>query len=279
MHRLSAGPASVEVDRAHGGRLASLRVHGHDLLVPRAPGRPLEPADPLLWGAYPMAPFAGRTRGGRFQWKDTIHELTANHAGHAMHGTVFDRRWLVERADDTYLRLRADLQPGWPFAGMAVQEVALGPRKLELRLEVHSDQSAFPATSGWHPWFRRHLGTGGPLTVRLDAKRWYPRGDDGLPLGHVEPPPRRGPWDDCFTAITWPVTLTWPDALTLTMTSTCDHVVLYDQQRHAVCVEPQTGPPNALNHLEQARIVRPHLPLVAEMALTWSTPDEGAPTS
>ena len=56
------------------------------------------------------------------------------------------------------------------------------------------------------------------------------------------------------------------------MTSTCDHVVLYDQPRHAICVEPQTGPPDALNHLERATLVRRGHPLVAEMSLTWSTP-------
>ena len=86
--------------------------------------------------------------------------------------------------------------------------------------------------------------------------------------------PRRadGPWDDCFTAVTWPVRLTWPGALELDMTSTCDHVVLYDEPRHAICVEPQTGPPDALNHLERATIVRPGHPLTAEMSLTWSVP-------
>ena len=56
------------------------------------------------------------------------------------------------------------------------------------------------------------------------------------------------------------------------MTSTCDHVVLYDQPRHAICVEPQTGPPDALNHLERATLVRRGHPLVAEMSLAWSTP-------
>ena len=269
MPTLTAGPARVTVDRAHGARLSSLVVHGHELLVPPEPGRPDEPTDPLLWGCYPMAPFAGRVRGGRFKWKDTIHELTPNHAGHAMHGTVFDRRWIVELADTRYLRFRADLQPGWPYRGWVIQEVALGPDKLELRLEVHCSGSPFPATAGWHPWFRRRLEVGGSLEVDLDAARWYPRGDDGLPLGRIEPPPSRGPWDDCFTALTWPVTLTWPGALTVAIASTCDHLVLYDQQRHAICVEPQSGPPNALNHLERARIVRPHRPLVVEMSMHW----------
>jgi aldose 1-epimerase len=56
------------------------------------------------------------------------------------------------------------------------------------------------------------------------------------------------------------------------MTSTCDHVVLYDEPRHAICVEPQTGPPDALNRLEWASLVRRDRPLVAETSLAWSTP-------
>jgi aldose 1-epimerase len=265
---LTAGAATASVDRARGGRLASLVVHGHELLVqPERGGAP----DPLLWGCYPMVPFAGRVRGGRFRWGGRLHELVPNHAGHAMHGTLFDDRWLIEQADGGYVRLRGRLEPSWPFAGWAIQEISLSADRLDLRLEVHTTDVPFPATIGWHPWFRRRLATGGSLNVEMAAQRWYPRGSDGLPLGPVEPPPPAGPWDDCFTALTWPVTLTWPGALEVTMLSTCDHLVLYDQQRHAVCVEPQTGPPDAVN-LDLARIVRRHDPLVAETAIAWHAP-------
>ncbi len=228
-------------------------------------------SDPLTWGCYPMVPFAGRIRGGRFRWGGSVHELTPNHAGHAMHGTVFDRRWLIEHADDGYLRLRGELGPGWPFDGWAIQELALSADQLELRLEVHAAALPFPATAGWHPWFRRQLAVGAALEVELDATRWYPLGPDGLPLGTIEPRPPARPWDDCFTAVTWPVRLTWPGALEMTLTSTCDHVVLYDHPRHAICVEPQSGPPDAHN-LDMARIVRRHDPLVIEAALAWRVP-------
>lgn len=272
MPTLTAGPASLRVDRAHGARLASLVVHGHELLVQPEPASGGQPRDPMRSGCFPMAPFAGRTRGGRFSWSGQTHQLEANHAGHAMHGTVFDRRWLLELAEVGYLRLRSDLQPGWPYEGWVVQEVLLTDRCLELRLEVHSAGATFPATAGWHPWFRRRLEGGAELQVDLDAGCWYPRDVDGLPLGVVEPAPTHGPWDDCFTAVTWPTRLRWPGALELTMRSTCTHVVLYDQQPDGVCVEPQTGPPDALNHLEWATLVRRSRPLVAEMSLTWSPP-------
>ena len=268
MLTLTAGPAALRVDRARGGRLASLVVHGHELLVRPEPDRP---HDPLLTGSYPMAPFAGRLRGGRFRWGGAVHQLPANHGGHAIHGTTFDTRWLIEHAERDYLRIRSRLDPEWPFPGWAIQELALNAERLELRLEVHATDLPFPATAGWHPWFRRRLEVGGPAEVQFDAKRWYPLGIDGLPTGDLEPVPLARTWDDCFTSITWPVTVTWPGALELQITATCDHLVVYDALPDALCVEPQTGPPDAAN-LALARLVRRHDPLIVEAEMRWRVP-------
>ena len=41
--------------------------------------------------------------------------------------------------------------------------------------------------------------------------------------------------------------LAWPDGLRLTITSSADHWVVYDESEDGVCVEPQTGPPDAVN--------------------------------
>lgn len=261
---LTGEGAGVTVDLDHGGRLASLALAHHELLLDRVD-------DPLGWGCYPMAPFAGRIRGGRFQWKRQVVELDRNHGPHAIHGTVLDRAWQAEQVEGSYLRARCDLQPGWPEAGWAIEEVALGPGRVELRLEVHAAEISFPATCGWHPWFRRRLdGAGDPVTVELSADRWYPRGEDGLPTGAVEGSPDEGPFDDCFTAVHWPARLTWPGALTVELEATCDHVVLFDELDDAVCVEPQTGPPDAPN-LGLATVVHPGAPLVLETSLRWST--------
>ncbi|HEY9556526.1 MAG TPA: hypothetical protein VIR58_07320, partial [Acidimicrobiales bacterium] len=199
MINLSAGDVTAAVDRAHGGRLASLVVGGMELLVQRPSTAPI---DPLSWGCFPMVPFAGRLRGGRFSWHGRLHELERNHAGHAMHGTLFDERWTLAKRDDTYARVEGRLNPRWPFEGWAVHEMALAEDHIELRLEVHAADEAFPATAGWHPWFRRRLELGGDLEVDMQATRFYPRDSDGLPLGPLDPPPPHGPWDDCFTGLT-----------------------------------------------------------------------------
>ena len=66
---LTAGATSVSVDVAAGGRLARIRVAGEDLLV--------DPGDrpSTGWGAFPMAPFAGRIRHGRFRFLGTDVQL------------------------------------------------------------------------------------------------------------------------------------------------------------------------------------------------------------
>src|SRR3546814_11191940 len=94
---LSAGDVTAAVDRAHGGRLATLVVGGMELLVQRPTTAPI---DPLSWGCFPMVPFAGRLRGGRFSWHGRLHEPERTNAGHAMHSPHFDTRRALAKRDE-----------------------------------------------------------------------------------------------------------------------------------------------------------------------------------
>jgi aldose 1-epimerase len=261
---LEAGEARVVLDAQAGGRIAALSVAGLDLLV----GRPSEAsgdeaADALRWGLYPMAPWAGRVRGGRFRFAGEEHALPLGMPPHAIHGTVFDRPWSHEGRG----RIGIDLGPDWPWAGHARQEVTLAPDALTLRLSVESAGARFPASLGWHPWFRRRLARGALLELAVQAESMWRRDADGIPTGErVTPPP--GPWDDCFTDVAQPVELVWPGALRLALFSSAPCWVVYDEPAHAVCVEPQTAPPDALN--TEPAIVEPGAPLVADFTLRWT---------
>jgi len=97
----------------------------------------------------------------------------------------------------------------------------------------------------------------------------YRRDDEGIPDGTLVPVPP-GPWDDCFTGVHTPPVLSWPGGPTVTITSSCDHWVVYDQPVDALCVEPQTGPPDQFNLGAAAgAVVTPGTPLVAWMRLSW----------
>ena len=257
MIALEAGAARVVVDPACGARLTSLTVEGLELLV-------TEGDDVLHWGCYPMAPFAGRVRRGRFTFDGQEWRLPTNLPPHAIHGTVLDAAW-DDHGDGL---LTTPLVDPWPFGGHVVQRIALDPGSLELTLEVHAGDRPMPASCGWHPWWRRRLERGAAVEIDLDAASMYARDDDGIPSGRLVTPPG-GAYDDCFTGLRRPPGLRWPGALSLTIESTCDHVVVYDEPAHAVCVEPQTGPPDALNLAPS--VVEPGRPLVATTVLRWST--------
>jgi aldose 1-epimerase len=252
---LDSGVARVVVDLDHGARLASLVVEGRELLVTEGPSA-------FAWGCYPMAPWAGRVLRGLFSFEGVEYQLPINMGDHAIHGTVFDRPW----EQDGNGGFVVDLGPDWPFSGHVRQVIVPKDDSLELRLEVYSDGEAMPAACGWHPWFLRDLGAGKPVVVTLNAGFMDERDEEGMPSGHrVTPPP--GPWDDCFGGFTSPPVVEWPGLMRLVIDSSCDVYQVYTEEPHAVCVEPQTSPPNSLN--TGADIVELGRPLVATASWCW----------
>ncbi|KOT65097.1 aldose epimerase [Streptomyces rimosus subsp. rimosus] len=262
---MAVGDTEVTVDPANGCRLASLRIGGTEVLRQGA-----------KYGSFPMVPWCGRIKEGRFRNGGEVHQMPVNSPPHAIHGTGRDLAWKTARADATsaaftYELLDPDAAP-WPYPGRVTQlvELAEDGGSLTLTMGVEASGDSFPAQAGWHPWFLRRLGEEGERSedVRIDfSAAWQEeRGEDHLPTGR-RIDPRPGPWDDCFGMPDGvDVTLTWPDRLELKVTSRAEWVVVYDEQEAAVCVEPQSGPPNGLNTMP--RLVTPIDPL--EISTTWS---------
>ncbi len=247
---LHAGDARAIVSPQDGGRLASLVVGEHELLVTDGGG------DPMRWGAFPMAPFAGRLRHGRLTSAGADHRLPVNLSPHAIHGTVFDRPWLL--GDDGWIS--CPLGPRWPFGGFAREHFELAPGALTATLEVHADSQSFPATAGFHPWFAR------PVELHVHPGAMYRRDEEGMPSGQLVRP-MAPPWDDCFVGLDGPPRLVFDHGLTVTVESDADHWVLFTPD-HAVCVEPQTGPPDGPTIAPE--LVEPGQPLSITMTLRWT---------
>ncbi|MEU3824150.1 aldose 1-epimerase [Streptomyces sp. SID486] len=251
---LTAGGAEVRVSPGNGGRISGLEVDSLELL-----------RQGQRYGCFPMVPWCGRIRDGRFLDGATVRQMPLNAPPHAIHGTARDGAWRTARVTGNEAVITHELSDPWPHAGRVTQIVTLAEDALTLTMSVETYDDSFPAQIGWHPWFNRGLGG---TDVRLDfAPAWQEeRGDDHLPTGNrIDRKP--GPWDDCFGMPDGvDVTLTWPGRLELKVTSREQWVVVYDEQAEAVCVEPQTGPPNGLN--THPRLVTPLEPL--EATTTWS---------
>ncbi len=235
---LEAGSVSVVVDADNGGRLASLQVGDHQLLV-------VEGAlGPMQWGSYPMVPWAGRIRDGSFQHGGIAHQLPCNLPPHSAHGVGFTSRWDV--VDESTIGL--DLAAPWPFGGRAVQRFDLDENGLTVTMTVRAGAD-MPVMVGWHPWFARRLPSAdGPVEAQLTfgPAMMYELDEAAIPTGElVTPPP--GPWDNCFASLEQQPTIDWPGLVRLKLTSSCDHWVIYTEPEHALCVEPQSHVPDVFN--------------------------------
>ncbi|MEL6890744.1 MAG: aldose epimerase [Actinomycetota bacterium] len=298
--------AEVTIDLAAGCRLARVRLIATD--VPAAgDGVDLlavaDDRDPtsIEWGCYPMAPWAGRLRHGRFEHDGRQVELARNHrdggrsgggpirppmppateavpdaSAHAIHGIVFGRPWTLEAHTKRSLTASCSLTDddpmalGWPFAGTARQTIEVGDDHLRSELSVEANPgSSFPAVIGWHPWFAK------PARLEFEPSAMLERDDHGLPTGRLVdvPPP---PWDDCFRA-RGPIRMHHDRTLApvVTIDADCDHWVVFDAPPHATCVEPQSGPPDAPNITARVgseaavEVVSAGRPLRRTMTIAW----------
>lgn len=216
-------------------------------------------SSPLAWGCYPMVPWAGRLRHGRFEHDGRIVEMPIDMAPHAIHGTGYTSAWDVLDQGPDFVEL--DVALAWPLGGRAHQHVQLTPDAIVCVLTVVAGHESLPVTLGWHPWFVK------PESDHLEFGAYYPCDGEQIPTGELARPPQR-PWDHCFVEPVSPLELVYRHGLRVRVESDCDHWVVYDQPAHATCVEPQSGPPNAVN-MHRAQVVPPGEMLQRTMTARW----------
>jgi aldose 1-epimerase len=252
----------VDIAPAAGGRIAQITHRG----VPWLVDEDAEHAAMIAWGSYPMVPWAGRIRHGRFHFQGQDYRLPPNLGGHAIHGVALAMPWKVDARASSCIELSLSLPTDacWPFGGSVHQRFEVSKDRLRMTLTLTAGEHAMPATIGWHPWFQK------PDRVDIRPRFVYPRDAEGiatLPL--AEPPP--GPWDDCF--LNDKPVLIHRHGQCVRLTSSCDHLVVYDEPTHATCIEPQSGPPDAFN-LGRAACLSPQSSLSAWFLLEWLQQDD-----
>ena len=284
---LRAGAARAVVDPERGGRLASLRIGGVEILGRGVPGG----GAPEAWfdGCFPMAPFAGRLTGDRVTCGGVSHALPRPSAGvEAAHGVVDRVPWEVREASPRRVRLRAELARPWPFGGWAEQEIELRETGIELVLRCGNEEREMPVSLGYHPWFAREaagerarlrfapearfaplapglFGEPVPGRTSADASRRTAADASGRA---ASPDPAPGSRDDSFLHTGDPE-IAW-GALRVTLVSSSDVWHVFDAQEPAFCVEPLTAAPDGLRP-ERTRIVGPGAPAELRFALRWDS--------
>ena len=238
--RIGNDSLNVDVAPQAGGRIAQISCDGVDWLA----GYSADNAAAIGWGCYPMVPWAGRIRHGRFSFKGREVQLPLNLGAHAIHGVGFVLPWQVTAQSAAHVDLALQLPEDerWPLGGAARQRILLSDRGLRLELFTTAGRHAMPhPVLGWHPWFVK------PERLEFAPTHCYPRDAEGIATLPMKEPPWGSPWDDCF--INAKPVLLHREQRTLRLTSDCFHWVVYDERAHATCVEPQLGPPDAFNLL------------------------------
>ena len=256
--KISGGDTKATIDPV-GGRLASLEIGGTEVLVTSGP-------KPTRWGSFPMIPWCGRLAGGRLQWAGNDYRFPLTNEHHANHGLAHTRLWEVVSHTDSVVKLATDLGERWVFGGAVRQRFELDDHSLLIEVQVEAHDYPMPVMVGWHPWFRRTLDNGAEVRLAIDPTARYELDDLAIPTGRlVAPGPQ--PWDDCVVGLSGPPVLSWPGTLDVTIESSFDHWVVYTEPSHALCVEPQSGPPNQVN--SSPVVIRPGQRFLGWMSLTW----------
>lgn len=264
MITLRNGTHSASIDPAAGGRLASLRIDGAEVIG----GAPAVGGGDPAWfsGSFPMAPFAGNVADAAFIFRGSRYELSPNNGPHATHGLVCALPWHVTAQGERELRLRIDLPDPWPFGGWAEQRFVLSDAGLAVTLSCGNDVRDMPVSLGFHPWFQRTVdGQAAQLDFAPEAR--FAEGRPGLfgePTGDLG----QRPWDDPFRHPGAP-TITW-GSRRLTLSSSEDTWLVYERQPEGFCVEPLTAPPDGLTP-GRARIAGPGHPVSLRFGLDWGT--------
>ncbi len=285
---------SAVISSHAGATLRSLRARvggaEHELLSGGDASDLDEARTPSGVGSFIMAPWVNRIHLGKLVTDRGEFQLPVDSGVHAIHGTVRDREWDVVSKGTDSAELQIEVEEAWPFRGRVVYRVALEAASLVQSLEVHAAESErdFPAGVGWHPWFRRSLGSE-EMTVRVDAVAQWELDEETVPSGVVEETAvsRKlmtggsfavGEVDDCFMLGDQRVAmLKWPE-LVLRMESSPEvtHAMVYSPE-NSICVEPQTTAVNAFQLAAKGvsgtgtRIVSQGEPLVATTVWSWSS--------
>lgn len=197
----------------------------------------------MNWGWFAMVPWAGRINKGHIKDTDGIAFVlpTQWDPPHAEHGYGFVSSWKSTGPNSSRLEMPS------PYAtAYAEQTVEVEGNAVKWSLNYFANGCTLPAWVGFHPWIPKQIHENIDAEIIFSPERMLIRGEDGIPTGKLVDVPA-GPWDDAFFGVNSPPIIRWGEVAQLKITSEVPWWIVYDEDPLAICVEPQTAPPDAAN--------------------------------
>ncbi len=231
-----------------GSSLVALELRHRDAWVPilrPTPPEAIAGGNSSAMASFILAPFSNRVRDAKFVFAGQTWPLLPNTPeGHAIHGDVRKRPWVVAASTDARLRCtfasRAHAEIAFPFPYEISFEARLEADTVVLELALRNvGVTPMPAGIGHHPYFQRHL-LDPTETVQFEARMQGVY--DGLlpegPARALQPAEdfsvlRRVPengFDTCFSGFAGQARLVWPGSgiqLDLTTSPAFSHAILF----------------------------------------------------
>jgi len=188
---LQSGGVELTLCPRFGGAVARCRYRGQDVLRPAGTALP-ERGELRDASSFPLVPFSGRIRDGRFRFRGEDYRLEPNFAPepHAIHGQGWHLPWEVVHAAESYAELVLEHRvPDTPLHYRAVQTFTLDEGVLEAAIGVtNTGDKAMPAGIGLHPYFVRTPG----VTLQTTLDHVWLADEANIPRERV---PLPEPWD------------------------------------------------------------------------------------
>lgn len=236
LQRIVGDQITVEVDLARGGRISSVKWKELEFALAYR-------ENPMNWGWFAMVPWAGRINKGLIKDAASNEFVLPTHwdPPHAEHGYGFASSWESTGPNSSRLEIPAPYAPSY-----AEQAIEVSGSTMTWSLNYFANGCTLPAWVGFHPWLPRRIGNDQESELIFSAQKMLLRGKDCIPTGDlVDIPPE--PWDDAFFGVTESPIIRWGKTAQLEISASVPWWVVYNEDPLAICVEPQTAPPDAAN--------------------------------
>lgn len=262
---LHADDARLSVCPAAGGVITRYKKAAIDYLWPAAAAA-IGRRDPLGMSCFPLVPFSGRVRDGRFRFRGREIQLALNFLPqrHAIHGQGWQRPWQITASAEHELIIDYRHTPdAWPWRYAARQQFRLDAERLTVVISVtNQSDSAMPAGIGLHPYFIRTA----QVQVRAGSDKIWLNDAEVMPLRLTEPPAEKNSnrgirlaevaLDNTFTGWDGLAEITWPEwgaGLRIkNQQPTTPFLVVYSPPgERFFCVEPVSNSADAFNLADQ----------------------------